>query len=154
MGAGLSCTSQRYAPDEESGSLRRSSSGEDSECRSVRAIALKNHSRQGMITYMPQEEISSHLIQRIKSVNSDSFLGPAEESDYNIVAVVKAKSKTIEEVLVLEDVNSDELITDDKPTSVTPSNSLTTVKNVKNFELTINLGDDHGWAQVHHTDMH
>ena len=159
-GAGSSCTPQRYAPDESNSvSLRHVSSREDnSEYRSVRAMALKNHSRQSN-SYISQDEISSRLIIRVKSVSSDSYHKPVdapEEPPRDITTISKSTTEdgvstqqddTASDIKTIVSENSDKVLADN-PIPVVPLNSFAAFK--KSFDLTINLGNDHGLAQVIH----
>lgn len=156
-GAGSSCTSQRYTPDESNSvSLRHVSSREDnSEYMSVRAMALKNHARQSN-SYITQDEISSRLIIRVKSSSSDSYHKPSdapEESprDTGITTIAKRKEvstqedDTASEIKTIVSENSDKVLTDNLISAVS-LNNFAAFK--KTFDLTINLGNDHGSAQV------
>lgn len=154
-GAGSSCTSQRYTPDESNSiSLRHVSSREDnSEYMSVRAMALKNHARQSN-SYITQDEISSRLIIRVKSSSSDSYHKPAdapEESPRDITTIAKSKEvstqedDTASEIKTIVSESSDKVLTDNLISAVS-LNNFAAFK--KTFDLTINLGNDHGSAQV------
>jgi len=159
-GAGSSCTSQRYAPDERSISLRHVNNREENgEYSSVRVMALKNHARQAN-SYIPQDELSSHLISRVKSFNADSYHKSKGTTGERPQGIRIAKSKTAEEEGVptqQDDATSDikTIVSEssDKvsainsiPAVFSPLNNLATFK--KTIELTITLGNDHGWAQV------
>jgi hypothetical protein len=121
-------------------------------------MALKNHARQSN-SYIPQDEISSRLIIRVKSTSSDSYRKPVdapEEPPRNITTI--AKSKTEEEVSIQQDDTTSDIksIVSENSDKVLPDNLIPAVSLnnfaafKKTFDLTLNLGNDHGLAQVIH----
>lgn len=121
-------------------------------------MALKNHARQSN-SYIPQDEISSRLIIRVKSTSSDSYRKPLDAPDEpsrDITTI--AKSKTAEEVSTQQDDTTSDIksivsensakVLADNPIPAVSLNNFAAFK--KTFDLTINLGNDHGLAQVIH----
>ena len=112
-------------------------------------MALKNHARQSN-SYIPQDEISSRLIIRLKSTSSDSYRKPLDAPDDSRDITTIAKSKTEEEVSTQQDDTTSDIksivsensakVLADNPIPAVSLNNFAAFK--KTFDLTINLGND------------